>query len=105
MTVYERRRRQPSHRLTSNVSQYLPEREAALAVAEKVGFQFPDSPQGQLMKSVFQTTVSDLFLNAHRRSACLHLQGRIFEAEVCGIDAEWIRKQLREAGVTIEEFE
>lgn len=105
MTAYERRRRQPTYLLTKNVSDFLPERDAALAVATKVGFQFPDTAEGRLMRSVFVTSVNDLFLKDHRRSACQHLQGRIFEAEVCGIDADWIRKQLRDAGVTIEDFE
>lgn len=55
------------------------------------------------MRSVFHLSVTDLFLRNQRGSACWHLQGRIFEAEICGIDSDWIRKLFREAGVSIEE--
>lgn len=81
----------------------LPQRAKALAVARKVGYQFPATPEGNLMRSVFHLSVTDLFLRNQRGSACWHLQGRIFEAEICGIDSDWIRKLFREAGVSIEE--
>lgn len=81
----------------------LQQRPAAFAVASKVGQQFPASPEGQLMRAIFRTSVDDLFNDHHRASACRHLQGRIFEAEICGIDADWIRKQFRDAGISLDE--
>jgi hypothetical protein len=81
----------------------LQQRPAAMAVARKIGYQFPRVPEGALMRAIFQQTVVDLFLRSYRHKACRHLQGRIYEAEVCGIDAEWIRRQFAQAGVSLDE--
>lgn len=81
----------------------LQQRPAALAVARKVGYQFPITPEAALYRAVFQQSVVDLFLRSFRRGACLHLQGSIYEAEICGIDSEWIRYQFEQAGVSLDE--
>lgn len=79
------------------------QRPVALAVARKVGHQFPRTPEGALFHGIFRQALLDLFTPAHRYSACRHLQGRIYEAELCGIDSDWIRLQLKRAGISLED--
>ena len=94
----------PRHNpLLEKVDGIADQRAAAMAVAKKVGYQFPKTPEGALMRAIFQQSVVDLFLRTFRTGACLHLKGRIFEAEMCGIDAEWIRFQFHRAGVSLDE--
>tara|TARA_R110000772_G_scaffold58539_1_gene132494 strand:+ start:21415 stop:21711 length:297 start_codon:yes stop_codon:yes gene_type:complete len=92
-----------STRASGAAAAFLSQRPTAIAIAKKVGHQFPNTPEGKLMRSIFHLSVVDLFVNSQRRSACRHLQGRIFEAEICGIDSDWIRHLFRTAGVSIEE--
>ncbi len=107
-TSHHATRKKKQHTLDKKphlVAELLHERERAQAVATKVGYQFPKTPEGKLMRHIFVQSVTDLYLWAHRRSAVLHLQGWMFEAEVCGINSEWIRYQFRQANVNIEDIE
>lgn len=77
-------------------------RTAALTASARIEQQFPSTPEGQLMRAVLKTSVSDLFDSDHSADARRHLQGPIAEAKILGIDPEWIRQQLRDAGVDLE---
>ena len=79
------------------------QRPVALAVARKVGHQFPPTPEGKLFLNILRQAMLDLFLPDHRYSACKHLRGWIYEAEICGVNSDWIRLQLKRAGISLEE--
>ena len=80
----------------------LPQRPVALAVAKKVGYQFPASPEGKLMRGVFVMAVGDLFACKQRRSAALFLTSEMPSLLLCGVDPEWARNQLLKAGVSLD---
>jgi len=71
----------------------------ACVVARKLSYQFPDCREGRLMAAVLTQAILDLFDEREMNSAINHLKGRIWEAEVCGVSADWIRSQLNKAGV------
>ena len=57
------------------------------------------------MFAILAMAITDLFYATKRTRACLHLQGFMFEAALCAVDQDWIRLQLRKAGVSIDESE
>ena len=81
---------------------WISQKPTALAVAKKVGYEFPNSAEGRLMKGIFHQAVVDLFIESQRTSAARHLQGWIYEAEMCGINSDWIRRLFETANVSLE---
>ena len=82
-------------------------RQKAMAVASKIGHQFPATPEGKLMHAVVKQAIADLFDVSDqsvfvRRKAADYLLGDIYSAEICGVDSSWIRGQLKKAGVDLE---
>lgn len=73
----------------------------AFQVSKKIGYQFPDIPEGRLMFAILRQAIVDLC----DRSACVrhaawrHLSGFMRECEVCGIDQDWVREQIMKAGL------
>jgi hypothetical protein len=80
------------------------------ALVNKIGCQFPDTPEGRLMLSVINIALSDLITNRrgteverYRVDARRYLSGEMWHALVSGVDPEWIRLQLRIAGFDFKE--
>jgi len=76
------------------------------ALVRKIGHQFPDKPEARLMLAIFAGALNDLITNqsgyeveAARRQAAEYLSGDIWHAQICGVDPEWIRYQLKTAGI------
>ncbi len=67
----------------------------------KIHFQFPASSHGKLMYSVIFQAIRDLtdISELNRESARLFLKGDMPQAEICGVDAGWIRGVLNKCGV------
>ncbi len=72
------------------------------AICKKIKYQFPDSPEGKLMFGIVQSAIHDLMTANHRRSAILYLTSDIPHAEIAGVNAKWIRDQLRKVGEKLE---
>lgn len=80
------------------------------ALVNKIGCQFPHTPEARLMLSVINIALSDLITNRrgveierYREDARRYLSGDMWHALVCGVDPEWIRLQLRIAGIDYRE--
>jgi len=76
------------------------------ALVRKIGHQFPDKPEARLMLAIFASALNDLITNqrgfeaeAARRKAAEYLMGNIWHAQICGVDPDWIRYQLKTAGI------
>jgi len=72
------------------------------AVIKKIGHQFGTSPEQQLMFAVVAQAIGDIIDHPDKRSvahsdALLYLSGNIPHAEICGVNADWIRRVLRSA--------
>lgn len=76
-------------------------RPIAMAVAKKIRNQFPATPEGRLAFAVVHKAIEDLFHPKHRIGASRFLRGSMGWAEIAGVDPEWVRLQLRRAGVSI----
>jgi hypothetical protein len=75
--------------------------DALTAVAAKIRLQMPDTVDGDLMAAVIARAIADLLLsNKYLHAvAVTYLSGRIDAAEVCGLDSDWIRRIVAEAGI------
>jgi len=66
----------------------------------KIKPQFPSTPDGNLMSAVIEQAINDLVHNRkyknykHARSAKKYLDTDMPHALACGIDPDWIRKQI-----------
>lgn len=76
------------------------------ALVRKIGCQFPDNAEARMMLAIFAGALNDLITNrtgfeveAARRQAAEYLAGSIWHAQICGVDPEWIRYQLKTAGI------
>lgn len=79
-------------------------RERVNACIKKIEKQFPTSPEALLMLAVVQQAIKDCFgppcYDKHTASA--YLRRPIIEhAELCGVDSEWIRAQIKYAGLNL----
>jgi len=80
------------------------------ALVNKIGCQFPNTPEARLMLSIINIALSDLITNRrgteverYREDARRYLSGDMWHALVCGVDPEWVRLQLRIAGFDYKE--
>lgn len=78
------------------------------AIVRKIGYQFPNCPEGRLMLGIVAVALNDLITNrqggeheVYRERAARYLQGDMWHALVAGVDPEWIRAQLKIAGIDI----
>lgn len=73
----------------------------------KIGFQFPECPEGKLMRAIVALSVLDMFSTAvdegERGRAVRYVRGDLRHAERAGVDAGWIRDVLRKCGVVVPE--
>jgi hypothetical protein len=86
-----------------------PLKKRAQAAIEKLRLQFPATPEGRLMHQVVALAISDLVpgINKHTlrpsrqdtESARDYLRGEIFHAAAAGVDPDYVRYTLFQAGV------
>jgi len=80
------------------------DKEIANAVTRKIKPQFPcHQPEGALMFAIVENAIKDLVSvgDANQSTAKHYLNGRMIHAEICGISADWIRRVLKEANLSI----
>lgn len=72
-------------------------RDRLKCAAARVYMEFPDSPQGRLMGEVVRLAITDMQGGSYmsRRSAVEYLRGRMVHAELCDVDAAWIRRMIK----------
>ena len=73
----------------------------AYQLGKKISYQFPDSPEGKLWAAVVRQAIQDLYgrTKTASKDAVRYLSDRIMAAELCGVDSEWIRSQVKKAGL------
>lgn len=71
------------------------------AACQKIRYQMPDTEEGDVMALVIRQTVKDLYHHreAVRVAAARYLSGHIDAAEVCGVESDWVRRVLKDAGI------
>lgn len=74
---------------------------AKVALA-KIKKQFPR--EGAMFYSVLERTVMDLFLDDWRGPATAYLNGGMWHVQMCGVDPDWVRDQLKKANVCFHQF-
>lgn len=73
----------------------------AMAVAKKIRHQFPTTPEGRLAFAVVSKAIEDLSSRRNRVDASRFLRGDMGWAQLAGVDPDWVRLQLRRAGISI----
>lgn len=87
----------------------------SLSVAfKKISYQFPDTPEGQLMLAIVYKAFQDALLHkrncdvgrgseSYRKSAkaeaLIYIDSIMPHAEACGVDSGWICRVVRQCGV------
>ena len=71
----------------------------AKAVATKISYQFPTSPEGKIWCAVLTQCIYDLFVRGEYHGAVRHLNGEIPEAMICGVNNEWVRCVIKRSGL------
>ena len=77
-------------------------RDLANAVCKKISYQFPTCPEGKLMFAILEQSILDLYDIGERRTALSHLSGNIPEAQICDVDADWIKRLIKQSGLIID---
>jgi len=69
------------------------------AVINKIGYQFPSTPEGRLQFAVVATAIRDATLPGSKckDEATRYLRGHMPQAEICGVESEWITNTLIKA--------
>jgi len=69
------------------------------AVINKIGYQFPSTPEGRLQFAVVATAIRDATLprSKYKDEAARYLRGHMPQAEICGVESEWITNTLIKA--------
>jgi len=60
-----------------------------------------DTPEGKLILAVIMRAISDLKLRNQKVSARRYLRGEMWPAELLDVNPDWVRRVIRECGVTI----
>jgi len=75
----------------------------SLIAIQKIGSQFPPTPEGRLLAAVLTHTVRDLASPSapkiEKKAARFCLLGKIWFCEVAGVDSDWVREVLIREGV------
>ena len=76
-------------------------KERARAVARKVCTQLVKTPEGKLQKAILSTAIVDLTAkNVHvRNSARIYLNSSMPTVQLAGLEPDYIRRVLRQAGL------
>ena len=69
---------------------------------KKIRTMFPDNPAANLMFAVFAQAIKDLYISNQRSSVIRHLKGEIQECEICGIDSDWVRSELKKYQISLD---
>jgi len=77
-------------------------RYTAFVAMKKLKHEFPNTGYAMLWYSVLNRTVVDLFNPVRRSSALNYLAGNINAAEICGVDSDYVRRVLIQAGLINE---
>lgn len=73
------------------------ERESREKAKEKIGMQFPRTVEGALFRAVVFSAIDDIGISGDAEG---YLKSEyIPHAEICGVDSDWIRRVLFEAGL------
>ncbi len=87
----------------------------AKTIARKVKCQFPESPEGRLMFSIFECAMLDAYRPINeketpqaqaenemiRRSGLKYLSEDMPHCELAGVSSEWIRRLIHESGLPV----
>ena len=65
--------------------------------SKKIGYQFPDTPEGSLMYSIIDQAIADALRG--ESSAIKFLTSTIPHAEICGVDSKWVQEVLIKCGI------
>jgi hypothetical protein len=76
-------------------------RERVAAVNRVVGYQFPRTPEGQLMGAVVAQALLDLLDERLAAEAAAFLRSDMPQAELAGVSPCWIRKMILRAGIRL----
>lgn len=81
----------------------------AKVVAKKIGYQFPDTPEGKLMFAILDLAIRDFAMTVRRNrvdhdeaikiSAYRYLKGDMEHCQRVGIDPAWVRRVINESGL------
>jgi hypothetical protein len=85
-------------------------RDTLRAVCTKIGYQFPKVGEARLMLAIVEGAINDLknshvmrrkvlCINEVRERAARYLSGSVYHAALCGVDPDWIRRVLGDAGI------
>ena len=77
-----------------------------LAAIAKISPHFIDTPEGNLNKAVVVQAIKDLRDKSHsiRSSAAYYLSKDMYNAEICNVSSEWIRRVIQDVGINLDEF-
>ena len=64
-----------------------------------IKYQFPSTPEGNLMFSIISQAVHDLKDNKYKKSSLRFLSGEMPQAELCGVESKWITNVLSKCHV------
>jgi len=98
------------------IAEGVTENTKARAINKKIRPQFAASPEGNLMFAILERAILDLakvetkktlskreedmrFLE--RRQAASFLKGEITCAGLCGVDPDWVRKVIKDGGLSL----
>jgi hypothetical protein len=83
-------------------------RQRALALIKIIERQCPQSPSARLFFAVFAQAVQDAFILEQKdsnmpdiRSARRYLRGSMQHLDLLGIDSDWVRRKIKDAGLSI----
>jgi len=76
----------------------------ALLAGRKIRSVFPETPYGKLFRAVVEQAMLDCNSNEDgaRSMARHYLCGRMPHAELCGVDADYVRRIMRATGVDLQ---
>jgi hypothetical protein len=78
-------------------------RERVAAVISVVGYQFPRTPEGQLMGAVVAQALLDLLDERLAAEAAAFLRSDMPQADLAGVSPCWIRRMIQRAGIGLSE--
>ena len=81
----------------------------AAAVCSKIRKQFNSDPRSTLFFKIVESVIDDAAIWSkskrpeeikNRRTAWAYINDNMPACEICGVDSEWVRDQIRKAGLT-----
>jgi len=82
------------------------DKQRAEACMKKIGSQFKNTPFHELWKNVLFRSIKDIYYSesnsgneCHKKTALIWLSGPMVEMVMCGLNPDWIRRVIIEAGL------